>query len=57
MKWLIIIAIAIALALGGVFVWLADFEPGFVLVQYGQWTLETSLILFTVAWLILLFLV
>ena len=55
MKWLIIIAVA--LALGGVFVWLADFEPGFVLVQYGQWTLETSLIVFTAGWLILLLLV
>ena len=54
MKWLIIIGLA--LALGGIFVWLADFEPGFVLMQYGQWTLETSLIVFTVAWLILLLL-
>lgn len=52
MKWLIIIAIA--LALGGAFVWLAEFEPGFVLVQYGQWTLETSLIVFMLAWLLLL---
>ncbi len=52
MKWLIILALA--LALGGIVVWLADFEPGFVLVQYGQWTLETSLIVFTVAVLLLL---
>lgn len=52
MKWLIIIGLA--LALGGIFVWLADFEPGFVLVQYAQWTLETSLIVFVVAMLLLL---
>lgn len=52
MKWLIILALA--LALGGIVVWLADFEPGFVLVQYGQWTLETSLIVFTIAVLLLL---
>ena len=55
MKWLLIIALA--LALGGLFIWLADFEPGFVLVQYGQWTVETSLIVFTAAWLILLVIV
>lgn len=52
MRWLIIIGLA--LALGGIFVWLADFEPGFVLVQYAQWTLETSLIVFVVAMLLLL---
>lgn len=52
MRWLIILALA--LALGGIAVWLAEFEPGFVLIQYGQWTLETSLIVFTVAILLLL---
>ena len=51
MKLLIIIAIA--LLIGGGLMWLAEFEPGFVLLQYGSWSLETSLIVFAVAFVLL----
>tara|TARA_A100001391_G_scaffold70648_1_gene45125 strand:- start:16007 stop:17203 length:1197 start_codon:yes stop_codon:yes gene_type:complete len=51
MKMLIIIALA--LALGVAAIWAADFEPGFVLLQYGQWSLETSLVVFTAIYVIL----
>ncbi len=51
MKMLIIIALA--LALGVAAIWAADFEPGFVLLQYGQWSLETSLVVFTAIYIIL----
>jgi len=44
-----VIAIAIALLLAAALIWLANFEPGFVLLQYGSWSLETSLIVFMVA--------
>jgi len=52
MKSLIIIALALMLGAG--LIWAADFEPGFVLLQYGSWSLETSLIVFSVGFLILL---
>lgn len=51
MKLLIIIALA--LLIGGGLMWLADFEPGFVLLQYGSWSLETSLVVFIVAFTLL----
>lgn len=51
MKMLIIIALA--LALGVAAIWAADFEPGVVLLQYGQWSLETSLVVFTVIYILL----
>ena len=49
-----LIAIAIALTLGSGLIWVASYESGFVLLQYGQWSLETSLIVFMVAMLLLL---
>ena len=49
-----LLVIALALVLGAGVIWVADFEPGFVLLQYGRWSLETSLIVFTVGFLILL---
>ncbi|MDH5592259.1 MAG: heme biosynthesis protein HemY [Gammaproteobacteria bacterium] len=51
MKTLIIIAVG--LMVGGGLIWLADFEPGFVLLQYGSWSLETSLVVFLAAFLLL----
>jgi len=51
MKMLIIIALA--LVLGVAAIWAADFEPGFVLLQYGQWSLETSLVVFTAIYILL----
>lgn len=52
MKMLIIISLA--LALGVAAIWAADFEPGFVLLQYGQWSLETSLVVFTAIYILLI---
>lgn len=52
MKFLILIAVG--LLLGSSLMWLADFEPGFVLLKYGSWSLETSLIVFMVAFVLLL---
>jgi len=49
-----LIVISLALVLGASLIWLADFEPGFVLLQYGSWSLETSLIIFMVFFLLLL---
>ena len=51
MKLLIIIAIA--LVIGGGLIWLAEFEPGYVLFQYQGWSLETSVIVFLVAFVLL----
>lgn len=51
MKLLIIIATA--LVVGGGLIWLAEFEPGYVLFQYQGWSLETSLIVFAVAFVLL----
>lgn len=52
MKMLLVFALA--LALGVIVIWAAEFEPGFVLLQYGNWSLETSLIVFVVAFILLL---
>ncbi len=52
MKLLIIIALALVVGAG--IIWVAEFEPGFVLLKYGNWSLETSLIVFIVAFLVLL---
>lgn len=52
MKLLIIIALALMIGAG--MMWMAEFEPGFVLLKYGNWSLETSLIVFIVAFLLLL---
>jgi len=51
MKLLIIIAIA--LIIGGGLIWLAEFEPGYVLFQYQGWSLETSVMVFAVAFVLL----
>ena len=51
MKLLIIVALA--LMAGAVVIWVADFEPGFVLLQYGSWSLETSLVVFAVFFILL----
>lgn len=50
----LLIVIALALALGAAVIWAADFEPGFVLLQYGSWSLETSLVVFSIAFILLL---
>jgi HemY protein len=50
----LLVAIVAALVLGSALIWAANFEPGFVLLQYGSWSLETSLIIFSFAMLILL---
>jgi len=50
----VLIIVALALTLGAAFIWAADFEPGFVLLQYGNWSLETSLVVFSAAFILLL---
>jgi len=52
MKTLIIISLALLLGAG--LIWMADFESGFVLLQYGDWSLETSLIIFMIVFILLL---
>jgi len=52
MKSLIIISLA--LILGGGLIWLAEFEPGFVLIQYGSWSIETSLVVFMMIYILLI---
>jgi HemY protein len=49
-----LIVIALALVLGAGVIWIAEFEPGFVLLQYGSWSLETSLIVFVLGFILLL---
>lgn len=49
----LLLMIAIGLIFGGVLIWFADFEPGFVLLQYGQWTVETSLLVFIILYVLL----
>lgn len=51
MTILLVISLGLLISVG--LIWLADFEPGFVLLQYGGWSLETSLIVFVVAFLLL----
>jgi HemY protein len=51
MKVLLIVIIALGFSAG--LIWLAKFEPGFVLLQYGSWSLETSLVLFVGLFLLL----
>ncbi|NQZ52749.1 MAG: tetratricopeptide repeat protein [Piscirickettsiaceae bacterium] len=52
MKLLFIIAMGLLVGAG--LMWAATFESGFVLLQYGDWSLETSLIVFMVAFVLLL---
>lgn len=51
MKLLIIIAVGLLVGAG--MMWVAEFEPGYVLVQYAGWSVETSLIVFSVAFVLL----
>jgi HemY protein len=50
----ILLVVALALAFGAAVIWAADFEPGFVLLQYGNWSLETSLVVFSAVFILLL---
>lgn len=49
----VLLLIASALLIGSGLIWFADFEPGFVLFQYGSFSLETSLVVFVVAFILL----
>lgn len=42
-----------AMTIGGGLIWLAEFEPGYVLFQYQGWSIETSLIVFVVIFVLL----
>jgi len=48
-----VIIIIAALVIGAGLMWAADFESGFVLLQYGVWSLETSFIVFIFAFVLL----
>lgn len=50
----ILLVVALALAFGAAVIWAADFEPGFVLLQYGSWSMETSLVVFSAVFILLL---
>lgn len=50
----LLVTIALALMIGTGMIWAAGFESGFVLLKYGDWSLETSLIVFIAAFLLLL---
>lgn len=50
----ILLVVALALAFGAAVIRAADFEPGFVLLQYGSWSLETSLVVFSAVFILLL---
>lgn len=52
MKGLIIILIA--LLAGASIILIAEYEPGYVMLQYGNWSLETSIIVLSVAFIVLL---
>ena len=52
MKLLVIIVIAMTIGAG--LIWLAEFEPGYVLFQYQGWSMETSLIVFAVFFVLLI---
>ena len=41
------------MTIGGGLIWLAEFEPGYVLFQYQGWSIETSLIVFGVIFVLL----
>ena len=41
------------MTIGGGLIWLAEFEPGYVLFQYQGWSIETSLIVFVVIFVLL----
>lgn len=50
----LLLLVALALALGAAVIWAADIGPGFVLLQAGSYSLETSLVVFMFAFLLLL---
>ena len=42
------------MTIGGGLIWLAELEPGYVLFQYQGWSIETSLIVFVVIFVLLI---
>ena len=50
----LLIILAIGLLIGAGMIWLADYDPGFVLLQYRGWSIESSLVVFSVAYILLI---
>lgn len=50
----LLITFTLSLLIGTGLIWAAGFDPGFVLLKYGGWSVETSLIVFVVAFILLL---
>ena len=50
---MLLVVIALALVLGAGWILVADHDPGFVLIQYGSWSLETSLVVFAIIFILL----
>ena len=50
----LLIILAIGLLIGAGMIWLADYDPGFVLLQYRGWSIESSLMVFSVAYILLI---
>jgi HemY protein len=51
---IVLIIIALALVLGASWILVAENDPGFVLLQYGSWSIETSLVIFVLFFIVLL---
>lgn len=51
---MLLIIVGLALVLGVSWVLIAEHDPGFVLLQYGSWSLETSLVVFVIIFVLLL---
>ncbi len=49
----LLVVIALALVLGASWILVAGHDPGFVLFQYGSWSLETTLVVFVVIFILL----
>lgn len=50
---MLLVVIAIALVLGAGWILVAEHDPGFVLMQYGSWSVETSLVVFVIIFILL----
>jgi HemY protein len=50
---MLLVVIALALVLGAGWILVAEHDPGFVLMQYGSWSVETSLVVFVIIFILL----
>jgi len=50
---MLLVVIGLALVLGAGWILVAEHDPGFVLMQYGSWSVETSLVVFVIIFILL----